>query len=141
MQINIPEGINDGTLKVLPAGIAVATLEKIMFGKSKSNMPKLTFRYTITEEMADNPSGVPTTGEVVLETYSLQPQALFKLAGTYKEVTGETLPQGDYDEAAFTAMMQEALCGSSWKLFLENQIPADGSSTEERTVITKKSLA
>lgn len=141
MQINIPENINTGELKVLPNGIASAVLEKILLGKSKANQPKLTFRFTIIEEMAEATSdGSPTIGEVVLDTYSLQPQALFKLAQTYKEVTGEKLPHGDFDEVEFTSIVSEALCGSNWDLELQQQIPSDGSSTNPRTVIVKKTF-
>lgn len=138
MNIVIPDNIPTGELRVLPNGLATAVLEKIILGKSKSGHSKATFRYTITEEMAG--AKEPTVGEVVLETMSLQPQALFNLAGVWKQVTGEKLPMGDYDEKEFEAMLNNTLCGSEWDLMLEAQIPSDGSSTEARTVITKKSI-
>jgi hypothetical protein len=80
-------------------------------------------------------------GESVLETFSLQPQAIFRLNDVYKEVTGERLPQGDYSEEDIEQMLNEALTGSEWNLALELQVPQDGSSTEERTTVVKREFA
>jgi hypothetical protein len=140
MRITIPEEIGS-SLRLLPEGVAVATLEKIMIGESKAHQPKATFRYTITEEMEGVPEGEPTTiGEHVLENYSLQPQALWKLNDTYKAVTGDRLPQGDYSPEELLEMLNETLTGTEWNLVLVNQVPADGSSSEPRTTIAKKTL-
>lgn len=137
MKISVPENIG-GELRKLE-GPAKATLEKIILGKSKKDQPKATFRYIITEEMDCVKEGEATAiGETVLETYSLQPQAIFNLNSVYKEVTGERLPQGDYNEQDFEVMLNEALTGTEWSLLLELQIPADGSSTVERTQVVKK---
>jgi len=140
--IVVPENVG-GDLRLLPAGNAKATLEKIMLGKSKSSgQAKATFRYTITEEMDSNPEDAPSTvGEAVLETYSLQPQAMFRLNDVYKAVTGERVPQGEWSPEEFEAKLNEDLCGTDWNLVLANQVPSDGSSTEERTTIIAKTLA
>lgn len=137
MRIVIPD-VKDSTLRILPPGPAEAVLEKIILGTSNANKPKATFKYTITKEIEGN-DGEPTIGETVLETYSLQPQALFNLAGVYKMVTKEKLPMGDYDQEEFLEILESALCGSTWKLILETEVPI--GAEEERTVIAKKTLA
>ncbi len=137
MKITIPENIG-GELRKLE-GPCKATLDKVMLGTSKQNQPKATFRYVITEEMACVKEGEPSSiGENVLESYSLQPQAIFNLNNVYKEVTGERLPQGDFSKEEFESMLNENLAGSEWTLLLELQTPTDGSSTEERTQVVKK---
>lgn len=141
MKINVPEDVGSGELRLLPPGVVRATLAKIMLGKSKANQPKATFKFILLEDMKVPFNEPPTTGEVVLDTYSLQPQALFKLNDTYKKVTGERIPQGDFDMVEFEDMLNQSLIGTEWMLQLDNQIPTDGSSTEERTVIVKKELA
>jgi hypothetical protein len=139
MRISVPESIG-GELRKL-SGPAKATLEKVILGKSKANQPKATFRYVITEEMTCIKEGEATAiGEALLETYSLQPQAMFRLNDVYKELTGERLPQGDYSQEDFEVMLNEALTGSEWALILELKVPEDGSSTEERTTVVSKEL-
>jgi len=141
MKVIVPEEIGGGGLRLLPAGVARATLEKIIMGKSKTGNPKATFRYTITDEMDGVAEGEPSTiGETVLETYSLQSQALFRLNDVYKEVTGERLPQGDFELEEFGEMLNDTLCGTEWDLLLEPQLPADGSSDKERTTVVKSSF-
>jgi hypothetical protein len=140
MNIKVPQDIG-GELRLLPNGPARAVLEKIMLGKSHQNKPKATFRYTITEEMVGIKEGEPSAiGETVLETYSLQEQSMWKINGTFKEVTGERIPQGDFSEGDFEAMLNEKLTGTEWDLILEQQVPSDGSSTEPRTNVTSKQL-
>lgn len=139
MRIHVPEDLG-GELRLLPEGPAEATLERIMIGRSKSGQPKATFRYVITQELNQNPGEPSTVGEVVLETYSLQEQALWRLNATYKEVTGDRIPQGDYSPEEMEQMLNDALAGSTWTLFLANEIPADGSSTEPRTTVKDKVL-
>ena len=137
MRITIPEQIG-GELRKLE-GPCEAILEKVMIGESKTRNPKATFRYTITEEMDCIKEGEASAiGESVLETFSLQPQAIFRLNDVYKEVTGERLPQGDYGPEEIELMLNESLVGSEWNLALELQIPTDGSSTEERTTVVKR---
>lgn len=139
MKISIPENIGN-ELRLLPPGPAKAVLEKIMLGKSKQGQPKATFKYTITEDL-EVAEGTPSTiGETVLETYSLQPQAIFRLNDVYKTVTGDRLPQGDFSKEEMEQMLNENLTGSEWILMLGNKVPEDGSSTEERTTIITKEL-
>ena len=150
MRIIVPEEIGS-ELKLLPEGVVRATLEKLMLGKSGSGYPKVTARYLITEEMEGVKEGEPpTTGEVVLETFSLQPQAMFGLNSLYKAVTGERIPQGDFSPEEFMADLDEKLTDTEWDLVLEQQIPGnldiEGMSEAEiekakRTVVVKRELA
>ena len=139
MQISVPADLG-GDLRKLE-GVAVAQISDLMFGKSKAGHPKMTIKYIITEEMDSIPDGEPSTiGEPVLETYSLQSKALWKLNNLYKDVTGERIPQGDFDVADFEQMLVDVLVGQSFSLILELEIPGDGSSTEERTTVTGKTV-
>lgn len=136
--VSVPENLSSG-LRLLPEGPAEATVDKVMVGTSKKGMPKATFKYIITEEMDNLPDDEPTAiGEAVLETFSLQSQALFKLNDAYKEVTGDRLKMGDYSKEEIEALLNETFVGTSWTLMLQNQVPTDGSSDEERTVIVSK---
>jgi hypothetical protein len=139
MQISIPEDLG-GELRKLE-GVAQATSQSFSFGTSKSGNPKLTLKYVITDEMdgigEDEPSAV---GETVLETFSLQPQALWKLNELYKQCTGEKLPQGDYSKEEFEELLNENIIGVDFNLVLELKIPDDGSSTEERTEVTDRTV-
>jgi len=137
MKISVPENIGSDLRKL--EGVATCTLQAIMFGKSKSGNPKMTAKYIITEELDSIKDSEPSAvGETVLETFSLQPQSMWKLNDLYRSVTNERLPQGDYTQEEFEQMMTEALVGKSFSLVLELQIPQDGSSTTERTVVTDR---
>lgn len=140
LNIVVPENVG-GELRLLPSGNARATLEKIMLGKSKgSGQAKATFRFTITDEMDNNDDDAPTTvGEAVLETYSLQPQAMFKLNDVYKAVTGERIPQGEWSPEEFEQKLNDDLTGTEWDLILDNVVPQ--GQTEPRTTIVAKTLA
>lgn len=139
MKISVPENISSELRKL--EGIATAQTNKITFGKSKSGNPKATLIYVITDEMDGLPEGEPSAvGEAVIETFSLQPQALWKLNEVYKECTGERIPQGDFSMDEFEQMLNEAIIGHTFSLVLELQIPSDGSSTDPRTTVTSRTL-
>lgn len=134
MQIRVPEQEKmGGTLKVLPGGPYTATVKDIIIGESKtSKQPKATLRWIITSEPEDgdkafkgmkDPQGkkiepFPTTGETVLDTYSLQEQAIWRLNDTHKTLTGQGLPQGDYDETELGNLLTENLVGQDALLIL-----------------------
>jgi hypothetical protein len=139
MRIHVPKDLGD-ELRLLPEGVAEATLERVIIGKSKAGQPKATLRYVLTSELPVNPNEPSTIGETVLETYSLQEQALFRLNRTYREVTGERLPEGDYSPEELEEILNDALGGTQWTLVLGQEVPADGSSTEPRTVVKDKKL-
>lgn len=141
MEIVIPEGLSSGEVVVLPEGMARAMLDKIILGVSQAGKPKATFRYILTEEMSEKmPDGSPTMGAVVLDTVSLQPQALFTLAGIYKQATKENLSElggKTFSEEEFGAILNERLCGTEWNLILKQEIGQDG---EPRTTIKKQTF-
>ena len=147
MKFSIPESIG-GDLRLLK-GPCTATLEKLTLGKSKAGFPKVTAHFIITDtgDGFEATGEEPVVGEKVIETYSLQPQALFSLEATYKEVTGESLtslrdksPKGDgeFEVEDFVKLMADVLCGTDWDLILDTQT-APGS-TDERTFISAKSF-
>ncbi len=133
MKIHIPEGLG-GDLKLIE-GTGKAALEKIVWGVSKANQPKATFMYTLLDELNEDPDAPTTVGERVLETYSLQPQALFKLNETYKEATGEGLPTGDFSVEEFHTLIEEALLNTEWTLALVKGMDDKG---KDRTEVSKR---
>ena len=129
MTIHIPEGLG-GELKVME-GTTKASLEKLAWGLSQAKQPKVTFMYTVLDELNDDEDQPTTVGERVLETYSLQPQALFKLNDAYKEVKGEGLPTGDYSEEEFHTMIEETFQDTEWKLVLVRGMDDKGKARTE----------
>ena len=147
MKFTLPETIG-GDLR-LCKGPCVATLEKLSIGKSKAGFPKITAHYIITDisEAFEADGDEPVIGEKAIETYSLQPQALFALEATYKDATGESLlslkdksPKGDgeFEVTDFVKLISDVLCGTEWDLILDKQVPPGES--EERTFISAKSF-
>lgn len=140
MQIHIPEDLGSD-LRLLPAGTVEAALEKIIYGTSQKGNPKVTFKYIATSEMEGVEEGEPPTiGETILETFSLMPNALFRLNDVYKAATQERLPQGDFTKEQFLDMLDEALIGHTFRLMLDQQLPSDGSSDKLRTVVIDRIL-
>jgi len=135
MKISIPNNIGSD-LRVLPVGLAEAVVDQLFLGTSKTGNPKVTVRYVVTSEMKTEDDQAPTTvGENVLETYSLQPQALWRLNQVYKEVAGENLPQGDYEEGVLEEMLNGTLKGTRWVLLLTTELNQEG---KEYTSIEEK---
>ena len=134
MKISIPKDLG-GELKVLPEGPCRAAIEGISLGKSKVDQPKATVRYVCLTELY--PKGAPESsiGERILETFSLQSQALWRINDLYKEATGENLPQGDYEDAELQGILEEALKGTEWNLLLGNETYEGQEQTkvQERT--------
>lgn len=129
MQIHVPENIG-GELKLME-GRADSIIDKLILGKSKVGQPKLTVRHIITSELFDD-ADQTSIGETVLDSMSLQPQAMFRVNNLYKSVTGERIPQGDYSAEEFVAMLEEKLKGEPFSLMLEIETGDDG---QERTVV------
>jgi len=104
MQIHVPEDLG-GDLRVIPDDTYRATIADVFIGKSKSSgQPKATVKWTITSEYSgptEDEDYVTTVGETVLDTYSLQPQAIWRLNDTYKLLTNDRLPMGDYSDEEF----------------------------------------
>jgi len=136
--IHVPEEMGGGDLRLLE-GIARASLQKVLLGTSKANQPKATVKFILTEDMDGIKDGEPSTiGEPVLESFSLQPQAMWKINDLYKAVMGANIEHKDYTPQEFAAMLNEALTGTEWDLVLEIQTNRDG---KPQTVVTKRSLA
>ncbi len=70
----------------------------------------------------------------MLDSYSLQPQALFGLNNIYKQMTQEQLPQGDYEMSEFVELVKDALNGASARIIVE----PDGAG--ERNNIVKVTI-
>lgn len=120
MRIIIPDDIG-GEIRALPEGVYDATLDKMMFGKSKEGNPKITVKWIVTSENAEDGEDT-TVGETILDSYSLLPQALWRLNRLYKEFSGEDIPQSDYSPEEFLTMLEETLKGVSAKVVTENEV-------------------
>ena len=130
MKVHIPEGLGGGELKLM-SGSTKATLDKIAWGLSQTKQPKATFMYTVLDELNEDNGQPSTIGERVLETFSLQPQALFKLNDVYKAAMEEGLPVGDYSEEEFHEMIEEALLDTEWQLVLKEGVDQNGKARTE----------
>lgn len=143
MTVHVPE--MDDDLRVLPQDTYLSNMADLFLGKGKtSDKAKLTAKWIITTECTDpavkkakdkdgNLTYESTVGAVVLDDYSLQQQAIWKLAGLWKQVTGEKLPHGDYDLEEFHTMMKEQLVGIEAKL----DIVDDDYTGEVRSKVDK----
>ena len=120
MKITIPKDLG-GDLKILPEGPCRAAIEGISLGKSKEDKPKATVRYVCLTELYPKDAQETSIGERILETFSLQPQALWRINDLYKEAAGESLPQGDYEDPQLQEILEEALKGTEWNLLLETE--------------------
>ena len=134
MKISIPKDLG-GELKTLPEGPCRAVIEGISLGKSKADQPKATVRYICLTELYSKSASETSIGERVLETFSLQSQALWRINDLYKEGTGESLPQGDYEEAELQELLEGALKGTEWNLLLgtEEYEGREQTKVQERT--------
>jgi hypothetical protein len=114
--ISVPKDMGSGDLRSDIVGLAKAELVKLHWGTSRANRPKVTIEFVILEDVP----GIepPTTGEKVLESASLQPQALWKLNAYYKSATDEDIPEGDYSFVEFQEIIEKALLGTKWDLDL-----------------------
>lgn len=118
MQIHVPENVG-GELRVLPEDTYTAVIDKFIYKTSKSSQqPKLIGRFIIKSEYTGKHKKdyVSTVGEMVLEDFSLQPQAIFKLNDLFKKITKERIPIGDYDEQSFCEMINDRLAGTELKI-------------------------
>ena len=138
MPIRVPENVG-GELRLLPEDTYDATLQDLFLGKSTaSGQPKLTAKWVITSEYSGKKGKdyISTVGESVLESYSLQPQALWKLNTLYKKCTGKTLndafdPEQEYTEEEFAEMVKSALIGFDAKI----RTIIDSTTGDDRTTV------
>ena len=135
-KISVP-GDMGGDLIIFPEGAYNFVLKDIILGTSQAGKPKLTFRW-ICQSESENADDIDdytsTIGETLLDSYSLQPQALFGLNNIYKQMTQEQLPQGDYEMSEFVELVKDALNGASARIIVE----PDGAG--ERNNIVKVTI-
>jgi len=122
MRIIIPEGIGD-RLRVIPAGTYEASLERVTIGMSKRGFPKATVRWIITSQNPE--SEEETVGAPVIDSFSLQEQALWRLNRLYRDVTGEDLPHGDFSPEEFAELLEQ-MVGASARLVVDIDVTPDG---------------
>lgn len=135
MKIVVPENMGSD-LRVLPEGSYDAEFSDLFLGQSQTQKPKMTVKYVITSEY-DGPKTdnfKTTIGEPVIETFSLQPQAMFNLNGLYKAVTDKDIPAREYTDEEFAAFIKEALAGARFKLLLT----VGSNNGKERTEVSDR---
>lgn len=113
VKITIPENMG-GELRKLPQDTYQAVLQDLFGGVAKSSgKPKVTAKWLIQSEYSGDHGKdyVSTVGENILDTYSLQENAVWKLNGLYKQVKGENIPHADYSMDEFVAMLKDELKG------------------------------
>jgi hypothetical protein len=132
VQITVPEDVGSD-LRVLPEGTYKMQLKNFIAKMSQAGQPKLIARFVVqTEYEGKHPKGyISTVGETVLEDYSLQPQALFKLNSLYQQATKSKLPQGDFSHEEFCEAMNNALQG----IEVQADLYTDTYTGEERTKV------
>lgn len=133
IKISIPENVG-GELRVIPEDTYEVAIQDLFYGISKtSQQPKVTIKWVVQSEYSGkhDKDYQSTVGENVLEAYSLQPNAVWKLNSLYKLATGNRLPMGDYEPEEFTSMIKDALIGFEAMA----DVATDTGLGDERSVI------
>lgn len=138
MKIVVPDKMGDD-LRLIPASIYTATFKEAFVGTSQAKQPKMTVRWIITSEPQDELADPPTTGETLLDSYSLQENSMWRFNKTFRALTGNNLPQQDFDENSFQAFVNETLVGTEAVLDVGVEPRAD--TGEERNRVNKVSKA
>ncbi len=144
MNVKVPQDIGGGDLRMLPVTnpLYEAQLSDIYLGKSGTGNPKATVKFIVTSDYegpeAKAKDFEQTKGATILESYSLQEQAIWKLNDLFKKVTGERLPAGETTEEEFLNMLKKALVGTDFKLLMKIGKTNKG---EERMEIEKMEVA
>lgn len=118
MQIHVPEDMGD-TLKVFEEDVYDAAVKRLSIGTSKtSGEPKVTVAWVVNSEYSGKKGKnyESTVGNVVLDTYSLQPQAIWRLNDTYITLTGDRLPQGNYSKEEFEQILKDNMVGAEARI-------------------------
>lgn len=125
MNIKVPEEIGGSDLRLLPVTnpLYEAQLSDLFLGKSSTGGPKVTVKFTVTSEYtgpeAKERDFESTVGATVIDSFSLQEQAIWKLNDLYKTITGDRLPAGESSEEAFLAMLKKGMVGANVNLLLK----------------------
>jgi hypothetical protein len=137
MKFKIPENVGGGELRVLPNDTYEMEVQDVFVGTSSTNNPKATIKLIVQSEFTGKKAADFQTciGETVLETVSLQPQALWKVNDWVKGATGEGLPVGREFESLeeFGAYLKEVLIGSRWMVLTDTKT----NEGNEMTVVHK----
>jgi hypothetical protein len=136
MKYVVPENVGGSDLRVLPEDTYEAEVQDIFFGLSGTNNPKATIKLVVQSEYSGRKDADFQTcvGETILETVSLQPQAMWKINDWYKGATGEPrIPEGEYDDQQFESMLKEALVGARFNVLVETK----STNGNEMTVVKK----
>ena len=127
INIRIPKDSLSSDLSMMPEDTYTAELDKITTKISKnSGQPVTWVAWTITSDPAEpiNEDEYPdlqgsTVGKKVLESYSLQEQAVWRLNTLFKLATQENLPTDqDFSLEEFNSMLEERLVGFEATLVL-----------------------
>jgi hypothetical protein len=136
MKYVVPTDIGS-SLRVLPPDTYEAEITDVSFGESAQNKPKCTVIFTIKSEYTGvKEEGFQScVGEKVIDTVSLQPQAMFKINDYFKAATGDRIPANEdgYDKDEFEELIKENLIGANMSILLET----DTSQGDERTKVKK----
>jgi len=138
MRIVVPENLG-GDLRLLPPDTYSSEIQDIFLGESQAKQPKVTIKHVLTSEYGGprDDDFQSCIGEVVLDSFSLQTQAMWRLNDLYKEATGEKLPMGDFSKEEFEAMLKEKLVGTRWNILVDTEEVPGG---REQTKIQQFSL-
>lgn len=120
VQVRIPEDIGS-SLRVFQEDTYEARIRDVYVKLSKeSQEPKATVSWVVTSEYSGKKAKdhITTVGEVVLETFSLQPQAVWNLNDLYTAATGDRIPQGEFEGDSFEQLLKNALTGFTCKIRL-----------------------
>jgi hypothetical protein len=136
MQIKVPDKMG-GEIRVVPGSPYEAVVGDVFVGQSQTKNPKATIRWILNSEPIGAIADPPTTGETLLDTYPLQENSIWRFNNTYRALTGENLPQGDYDETTFLNLVKSAIVGLNAKLIVDVEPRQD--TGEERNKVSKVS--
>ncbi len=136
MKYVVPTDIGS-SLRVLPPDTYEAEITDVIFGESAQQKPKCTIIFTLKSDFTGlkGDDFRSCIGEKVIDTVSLQPQAMFKINDYFKAATGDRIPANEdgYDKAEFEELIKENLIGASMSVLLET----DSSQGDERTKVKK----
>jgi len=140
MQVKVPESMG-GDLRILPTTnpLYEAEVADIFLGKSGTGNLKATVKYIITSEYegpeAKAKNFESTIGATVLETFSLQEQAIWRLNTFFKQCTGERIPAGDFSEEDLGNMLKDGCIGTPFSLILKTEVDKNGN---DRTAVDRR---
>lgn len=121
IKITIPKDFG-GELKQLPEDTYEAVLQDLFGGISQAKKPKITVKWLIQSEYSGEKGKdyESTIGQNVLESYSLQENAMWKLNSLYKQVTDENLPHQDFEMDELVNFLKDALKGQEFKIDVQD---------------------